>query len=308
MFSCIMPVRFTQISHKEVGWLKQAIDSVLAQEGQHELIIVDDASVVPLQQIFESFSDLPKNVRIFRFENNIGLIRSLNFGLAKSSGEFICRLDADDYWLSHQKSVDQERLMSSDDRLGLVFGSMEVATSDDRVERHNRSFTHGEAVMFAAGRYCPIPHGTVMIKTKALRSIGGYQYRPDSLHVEDFSTWEIFSRFFGIFGMPQMLLRYRQHGKSVSAQNSEMQSAHSRMIQHRFEQHMPWDDQCKAVDEIAEYLSCSFLDAGCWLAEVWRMGGIIPVKRSSLKLMQGLFFDRVLMPTQNSEEYAVELW
>lgn len=308
MFSCIMPVRFSQISRKEIGWLKQAIDSVLAQEGEHELIIIDDGSVVPLLAVSDLFADLPKNVRMFRNETNIGLIRCLNFGLAKARGEFICRLDADDYWLSPTKSVEQAQLMTADATLGMVFGSMQVETADGRVEQHNRSFSHAEAVDFAARFYCPIPHGSVMILTQALKAIGGYQYRPDTQHVEDFATWEIMSRFFGVFGMPKPLLGYRQHVKSVSSKNSRMQSANSMLIQARFAHHMPWEEQQKAISSVAANLSSSVIEAGCWLADVWRMGGVIPVEGKSLKALQGLFFDRVLLPTQKRDEYAVELW
>lgn len=308
MFSCIMPVRLAKVSYRELNWLREAVASVSRQQGEHELVIIDDASVVPISTLKQAIGECSHNIRFFRLENNVGLIRALNFGLSKASGEFICRLDADDLWLSDEKTIVQHRRMSEDDTTSMVFSSMEVAGGDGRLELHSRSFTHGETVNFAANQYCPIPHGSVMMRAKALRAIGGYQYRPDTIHVEDFATWEVFCRFFEVTGMPEAFLRYRQHSGSVSSQNAKVQSSNSAGIQQRFARHISWQDQRQAIYDIAEQLGCGFIDAGCWLAERWQIGGVIPIKPGSLKRLQGLYFDRILMPTANPEEFLVEIW
>ena len=76
--------------------LDQSIQSVLAQSYKnYELIIVDDGSTDNSKKIIEKYRKL-KSVRIF-FQKNSGLIKSANFAIRASRGNFVIILDADDY-------------------------------------------------------------------------------------------------------------------------------------------------------------------------------------------------------------------
>src|SRR5262245_63306392 len=76
-------------------YLSEAVDSVLAQSRQDfEVIVVDDGSTDPATiEILSSFSR-PKT-RVLRAPH-AGLAAARNRGIASSSGEYLCALDADD--------------------------------------------------------------------------------------------------------------------------------------------------------------------------------------------------------------------
>jgi len=70
-------------------YLRHAIDSLLAQTfTDFEFIIVDDGSTDATSQIIQGYDD--ERIRFIQNEENIGLTRSLNKGLALAGGELHC--------------------------------------------------------------------------------------------------------------------------------------------------------------------------------------------------------------------------
>ena len=61
---------------------------------KHEIIIIDDASTD------NSFSKIKpyksKSIKVFRNKKNLGIEKTSNFGLKKSRGKYVCRVDSDD--------------------------------------------------------------------------------------------------------------------------------------------------------------------------------------------------------------------
>lgn len=72
-----------------------AIESVLNQNfDDFEFIIVNDGSSDNSRNIILSYSD--SRIKLIDNAQNMGLIYSLNLGVAKSTGKYIARMDADD--------------------------------------------------------------------------------------------------------------------------------------------------------------------------------------------------------------------
>jgi len=84
------------------GWiLKEAIDSVLAQEFRDfELIVVDDGSTDNTPQILESYA---QDLTVIR-QPNRGVSAARNRGIVAANGRLISFLDSDDLWLPRKLS------------------------------------------------------------------------------------------------------------------------------------------------------------------------------------------------------------
>ena len=95
------------------SWLKEAINSVIAQTYIHwELILVDDGSKLADSEIAKEYAEaFPDRIKYVDHagHRNIGLTASRNVGIRQSRGFFIAFLDADDYWypqkLEHQLAL-----------------------------------------------------------------------------------------------------------------------------------------------------------------------------------------------------------
>ena len=86
--------------------LKQTIDSVINQTySKWELILIDDSSKDNSKEIITTYVD-NKKIKLFKNKKNMGVANSRNKGIQLAKGEFICFLDADDYW--HVKKLEEQ--------------------------------------------------------------------------------------------------------------------------------------------------------------------------------------------------------
>jgi glycosyltransferase involved in cell wall biosynthesis len=84
------------------AFLADAIDSVLNQDlPALEIIVVDDGSTDHSKNILSSYGDKI----ICLFQENLGQSCALNSGVARSKGDIICLLDADDFFLPNKISI-----------------------------------------------------------------------------------------------------------------------------------------------------------------------------------------------------------
>lgn len=83
--------------HNGADYIKTAIESVFLQEGNWELIIIDDCSTDQLASVLAPYEDLD-NVHILHNEQNLGVAASRNKGVAYCNGQYVAFLDADDWW------------------------------------------------------------------------------------------------------------------------------------------------------------------------------------------------------------------
>ncbi len=100
-FSVIMPL------YNKAPYVKKALDSIVTQSFKDwECIIVDDGSTDNTTAIcedyiknlqFETINLKRENIRIIS-QPNSGVAKARNVGVENSHGQFVCFLDADDWW------------------------------------------------------------------------------------------------------------------------------------------------------------------------------------------------------------------
>lgn len=78
-------------------YLAAAVDSILGQTySDFELILVNDKSSDTSDSILRAYAAQDSRIVLLENEENMGLTKSLNRGLAVAKGEYIARMDADD--------------------------------------------------------------------------------------------------------------------------------------------------------------------------------------------------------------------
>ena len=79
------------------AYIGQAIDSVLCQTRKaDEVIVVDDCSTDQSAERVKAYGD---KVRYLRMPKNCGALLTALHGVKAASGDIVCMLDGDDYWL-----------------------------------------------------------------------------------------------------------------------------------------------------------------------------------------------------------------
>lgn len=93
-----LPTVFTP-TYNRGHLIHQIYESLLAQDYYNfEWLVIDDGSQDQTQSLFDTWlkKDNPFEIRYYRQENQ-GLIRTLNRGIALSKGQYFSKIDSDDY-------------------------------------------------------------------------------------------------------------------------------------------------------------------------------------------------------------------
>lgn len=77
-------------------YLEECIDSLLNQKyNNYEIILIDDGSTDNSKKICEKYAKKNQNIKFYSKKNG-GVSNTRNYGIDKSTGDFICFVDSDD--------------------------------------------------------------------------------------------------------------------------------------------------------------------------------------------------------------------
>lgn len=201
-------------------YIKEALDSILSQTfADFELIVLNDCSQDSTEEIILSYED-PRIVYV-KNEENLGVARTLNKGLALAKGEYIARMDADDISLP-QRFQKQVEYLDAHGEYGIcgcwlqVFsdegdGAVVQYAQEDREIRADQLFNSGFA------------HPGVMLRSHALWQ-AGEGYDPLYEKAEDYELWHRMLSVSKGHNLPLPLLRYRHHGAQVTVTCKKQQA------------------------------------------------------------------------------------
>ncbi|MBW1698889.1 MAG: glycosyltransferase [Deltaproteobacteria bacterium] len=166
------------------GWiLKEAIDSVLAQDFKHfELIIVDDGSTDNTRQVLEPYSDRLAIIR----QQNAGVSSARNRGIASARGQFVAFLDSDDLWLPQKLSRQVSFFESNPD--ALICQTEEIWVRNGvRVNPKNRHKKESGTIFKRSLALCLVSPSAVMVRRSLFDKVGGFDETLPAC--EDYDLW-----------------------------------------------------------------------------------------------------------------------
>lgn len=207
-------------------YVAEAINSILSQTfNDFEFIIINDASTDSTKEIIESFND--SRIRLIDNEQNQGVAKSLNIGIAATKGKYIARMDADDIALPERFQIQfdfMERHPDID-----ICGSWIETFGDNQCiikvpEQHNEI---KDELFFS----CSMLHPTVIFKRDL-----DLQYSSDFPRAEDYDLWCRKIDTWNFANIPKILLHHRVHSFQIgishkSEQNNDANDIRLRNLQ-----------------------------------------------------------------------------
>lgn len=196
---------------------REALSSVLRQTYRDiEVLAIDDGSTDDTLGILRACAAADGRVRVIQNEGNLGLIRTLNRGVAEARGAYVARMDADD--VSYPARIERQvaHLESRSD-LGIVGVAADlIDRSGTSTGFHPARCLEAEAARFMALFGPPVIHAAIVARTEIMRR-HPYQSTGQAIHTEDY---ELFTRMLlaGVaFGnIPTPLYAIRIRADSVS--------------------------------------------------------------------------------------------
>jgi len=201
-------------AYNSSSFLVEAIDSALDQTYPVcEIIVVDDGSTDNTTHVLREYIQQGKIVYVHK--KNGGPAAARNLGIARSKGEFIALLDADDIWLP-EKLKRQMRLFQNE-HIALVYSDMEffgAATKYKSCFEAGNPFRGDVAKMLINGNF--IPTSSVVIRKSVFVEVGGFNEDTHFFAVEDYHLWLRVAARYGFDFSDSILVRYRVHGAQIS--------------------------------------------------------------------------------------------
>jgi glycosyltransferase involved in cell wall biosynthesis len=199
------------------NFVKEAIDSILQQTfSDFELIIINDGSTDNSSKIISEFHD--DRIIVINHEENKGLIFSLNEGLDLSLGEYIVRMDADDFSLPERLSIQVDFMDINKD---IVVSGGQMIDYENKIQLSNNPIVSDEvkaALLFS----CVISHPTVIIRSAIFKKEKFY-YDKSYIHSEDYELWSRVIKNYKVSNVSNVILKYRIHQNQVSQKFSKVQ-------------------------------------------------------------------------------------
>lgn len=230
-FSVVIPL------YNKAPYVEKAIKSVLSESfADYELIIVDDGSKDESVAVAQKAIEGQGNCRLVRQEN-AGVSMARNNGVATSQGNYLCFLDADDWWdpLFLEEMV---KLIADYPDAGIYGTSYTIV---NETKHKTRVSPIGVNVGFEKGyiNYCqvyaktlamPLWTGAVCVPRRVFEEMGGF---PKGIKLgEDFLLWIHIALKYKVAFLNKPLAYYNQDVDGVNRGVGRLYQPSEHMLWH----------------------------------------------------------------------------
>lgn len=167
--------------------LKQSIESIINQSYKDwEFIICDDGSTDNTYKIAKLYEEkYCDKIKVLKNSENKGLNYTLNKCLEKAVGKYIARMDGDDISLLKRFET-QVKVLEQNKDIDIV--SSRMIHFDEYSEwdgKRLKEYPEKEDLIYGT----PFCHAACMVRSNAIKKVGGYSDNKMFLRVEDYHLW-----------------------------------------------------------------------------------------------------------------------
>lgn len=219
------------VHNEKDEYLRLAIKSICQQTYTiFELIIIDDFSDEHCENLLKEIAVTDSRIRLYRNETNYGLTKSLNRGLSFAEGEYIARMDADDFSTADRFERQLAYLTSHPD-IDILGGG--VVSFGESCEFFSPAFGYSneqaQCNLFFQSTLC---HPSVMM-SKTFLDKHALTYDENVKKGQDYDMWERCSVHGKLAVMEDVVLYYRVHAAQITSTNRKDQDGTARMVRTR---------------------------------------------------------------------------
>lgn len=179
-----------------------------------ELIIINDGSTDDSLQILNDFSDL-NYLKVINFEKNLGFCVALNAGIQSATGEYIMRVDPDDF-ITIKRIKTQVEFLETNTEIDVVGSNAIYFHSDTKKEICVSNFPMDHDSIkskYYKGEH-GVMHGTTTFRASVLKH---NEYKQENFKAEDY---DIFARIINnghlFANIDEPLTKVRIHDQSIA--------------------------------------------------------------------------------------------
>lgn len=184
-----------------------AVDSIRKQTFKNwEFIICDDGSTDGTFELLLDIAKMDQRIKPIKNEVNLGLARTLNRCLEVSKGEYIARMDDDDYSYPERLAI-QVEFLNNHPEYDIVGSAIDIFDGEKVLYSKKPISVTPQITDFLWGS-C-FEHPTTVFRANKLREVNGYRYAKETRRAEDY---DLFMRMYAAgmrgYNIEKPLLRY----------------------------------------------------------------------------------------------------
>lgn len=195
--------------------IEECLESVINQTYKNiEIIIVDDASSDNGLKLVKRIKD--NRIKIIESKENVGAAIARNKGIELASGDYICFLDSDDYWVLDK--LEKQLEFIENNNYTFIYSNYEYLKNGKRKKANvPKSLTYNQAL-----RNTAIFTSTVMFNMNVINKEDIYM--PNIKRGQDTATWwKVLNKGITAYGMQEVLATYRV-GENTSLSSNKMRA------------------------------------------------------------------------------------
>lgn len=200
------------INFNSEKYIDGCLSSCIAQNTKfnYEIIVVDDFSTDNSYSKIKTYKS--KLVRVFRNKKNLGIEKTSNFGLKKSRGKYVCRVDSDDLL---DPNFVQIMIKNFKNEFSFCYSNYKIINSKGKIISKKILPNFNKYEILARGDF--LATGTVY-KKKIFKKLGYYntKYKNCGLENFEFVLNLIFKKKEKGVRINKMLFSLRKHSKNIS--------------------------------------------------------------------------------------------
>lgn len=203
------------------NFIARTIDSVLAQTYQNwEMIIVDDRSKDNTKEIVEEYMKKDPRIQYHLLEVNSGAAVARTEAMKLANGSYMAFLDSDDIWMPEKL----ERQIAWMEENGYAFSCTAYEQIDEEDNSLNRVIKTVKKTDYNRLLLdCPVGNSSVMYDVEKM---GKFEV-PNIRKRNDDALWlQMLKKEKYIWGMPEVLMRYRIRKHSISSNKLKVVKYH----------------------------------------------------------------------------------
>ena len=202
-------------------FIAETLDSIKAQTYENwEIIIVDDCSTDNTKEIVDTYSMADLRIKYHCLEENSGAAVARTVAMQKAEGEYMAFCDSDDLWLPEK--LEKQLLFMNESGYAFSCTAYEQIDEDSkslgRVIKTVKKTNYNRLLLD-----CPVGNSSVMYNVEKM---GKFEV-PNIRKRNDDALWlQMLKKEKYIWGMPEVLMKYRIRKNSISSNKRKVIKYH----------------------------------------------------------------------------------
>jgi glycosyltransferase involved in cell wall biosynthesis len=200
--------------------ISTAIESILGQTYKDfEFLIIDDGSQDKTWEVIQKYAKTDKRIVSVKNDKNLKLAGVFNQGIQLANGEYIARMDSDD-WSYPTRLEKQLEFLKNNPETVIVGCRVEICHENlEKIYLRNYGINDRE-IRGKIFRFSPFCHPAIMARRNTMLSCGGYN--PLLILGEDYDIYFRLGKKGKFANLPETLFKLRLHNSSTFRQNLKL--------------------------------------------------------------------------------------